>query len=620
MNCSPAEPWFAFSRASFLLLAILGSQHSVAAGSLKGTVDHIWTDADVGNDEVWSALISEELREFAAAPGDMRNICTTLSGNEPLRSWPTDMNFSCQQEHVSFQWTVVIPSALEFDAALKRLSAEMKAKGYTVPTGLDSQTLFPESRIFRGPDGNRNRAVFQRVIDGTTITVIAESRPFTGSKRLISGLNLEWYVTRRYAEAHPEFREALAVLPGNFRADYLDDGFYRKFGDRKISKCFAHHNGVGATFVDDVGGIIVKHLEDNGFRFSNEFEPRNGRTSKAWNRFTDSTYAYIDKTADMKETGFRCHAPQHKGPPRSGQPLPTHPSLKLPISKRPVRTLSELSFANNRLKNVANYFDGLAQRTAKQTWQIQKYKDHRYSNSPYYKAFWQTSEAQGSMYLPRSRPFQAISIELKGAHKEEDDVISCVKARGRWVPLTGWAAIVDYAEADSVYGGNDMCWARLGFIEHENQNNPFSDKNVVMLTRPVVSQSVKQDKLRFECKAVLPWDGTPKGKAAYRRRFLKMYESAEVMRDLVIADLKTVREVAIQQIETNQIQGWSHSNGRPMPFDVETNLPSDETKRTLLDAVTEFTTTRIDAVRRDHSKIYQAMVKALPLSPEKLSE
>lgn len=610
--------------ATALTVLTCGCEKAATSTSLKATVEAMWNDAGVGSDDDYVKLISEDLRKFASAPADMRLLCGKLSNNERLREWPTDLEFSCDRAQAVLRWTVRIPSTLEYDKSLDQFSDVMKAQGYRVVVDEDSAVLIPPSQLLPRVANNKSKfnRVHRRTIGDTVVVVVSQSLSNSGSPRLLSGLSLEWYVSRKYTGPKPTLREALSVLPDNFKADYLAEDFYREFSIERISHCFARRKMVGVTFVNAVEEGIVEHLESNGFHYKNEFEPRDNHTSKAWNRFADATYAYIDKTIGKPETGFRCQAPQLKGPPRTGEPLPVHPSLKLPMSKRPVLELTELTFANKMLQQDAVYFDGLAKSVAGEDWKIQKYKDKRYSNSPIYEAFWQTADVQGSHYPTRIRPFQAIHINLKGVDQERDDVISCVDVRGRWFPLTGWTAFVNYASVDAEYGGNDMCSARVGWIEHEHQTALFSASRTVVLSRPAISVTVTQDKLHFECRAHIPWDSTDEGKSAYRHRFLKMYESAETMRDLVIADLEAVRKIAVDKIRNGDLHGkdFSHvrSNLPPVYFDTARRAPTQETTDALIQKVNEWADGQVRTVREHHEAIYQAMTKALPLSPDEL--
>ena len=172
------------------------------------------------------------------------------------------------------------------------------------------------------------------------------------------------------------------------------------------------------------------------------------------------------------------------------------------------------------------------------------------------------------------------------------------------------------------YSADEDCWAWVGLVNEDESHFSFNatrTPTVIRLTRNSVSAfTVDGSGFRLQYEARLPYDGEPEAMLERRRRFFELFDSPESMRDAVLADIKELRRIAIDQIARSEGNSSVHTRNpeQDRPF-TATALPA-ETQQRLLDQVMEHLDAQEELVRENHQAIYAAMTKALPLHESEL--
>jgi len=588
--------------------------------TLKAAVDAIWFDASVGTDADYQKLFRNNVRAQAVAPVDLREVITSWNGYKSLRRWPHGLRFTCSEKRVGVSWSGELANELDGVEALKRFDKSMEEKGYQVHSKSKAieelgQRLGLAAKDLDNWTSSQQYHGYIRKVGDTEIGALAEASEYTGGRNLQSGIEFHWFVVRPYPDQQPTLGETLAALPAWFRVPYLDASFYKALANETITACNSG-SGTSIQFQESVYDKLVKALEGSGFEYRDEKEPhRDGGTQKTWYRYTDVMFAHITTYPDSEQTRFYCQAPQHEGEPKKDKPLPLHPSLRLPPSKRPVLELEQLAFADPKLKQRVQLFHDFAEGIAEDEWFVQHYKDVRYSPNPSYLATWQTIEVHSSYYLKLVRPYRSITIRLDGPSvKEGDEQITRMEVSGRWVPDQGWAATVNC----HVLPMGVHYWARVGLVQESDGRFSFDSspsRPVIPLSAISVSATVRENsKRQFSYSVQLP---VPQP-AERRNHFLTLFDSPEKLRDSVTGEIAELRRIARDEIpRSERMEVIDSSNARsdnpPRSEPVFRNPPSEETRQKLLDQVLAELNSMETSVRENYAQIHAAISKALPL-------
>ncbi len=595
---------------------------------LEPAVAAVWKDAGVGTHPQYAELFRDEARANSVAPVDMRRILAGWGRIKILRGTPEHLRFLCDDGHVVLAWQGELATALHYGQAQERFHYNLEWLGYRVVAGREPIEALGKRLGLSVSDiedwtHTKNYHVYTRKVGETEIAVLCAFSDYTGSSRFMSGIVFQWLVTREYPRPRPTLGETLAVLPDWFPVSYLKESFFATMNTEPIRACSAGR-GLTIDFAENVSKRLTDLLEGDGFEYRGEREPnRDGGVMKNWLRNADLTHATITTYPDSTRTVFTCSPPQHKGELQTSRTPPLHPSQLLPQSKRPILQFGQLSFANPKLKRQSRIFHDLAERIAADDWLVQGYKDVRNMPRPEYHARWQTADVRGSSFIRRLLPYRDLEIRLAGRISDEtNDQIVGGYVSGRWVPSEGWAASVNCRLGEPFGLGP---WVTVQSIDR--QSIAFSldteSPKAIRLLYNCASAEVRQDEIRsYTYTAGLPDDpgaqSSPGADAANRRRFFALYESPESLRDTVIEDLDTLRAIAREQIprfENVTLIDWRgvDSGNPPREGIVTEHLPTERTKRELLERVLAELDSREKTLREQCEPIYNAVKTALPL-------
>jgi len=595
---------------------------------LEATVAGMWKDAGIGMDPKYTGLFREDARREARAPLDMRRVVVYWPGEKRLRSWPEEMGFTCRDNRVTLSWHSEIATAAMVQLARDRIHSALDTMDYREVDKENELDAFAErfgitrENIEYWAHSNEY-GIYSRRIGETELGVLCEVNDYVGGRVQWCGVKLNWLVSRAYPHSQPTLGDVHAVMPDGLHPPYLDRSFFVALKRESVEACNAGR-GIGITFQDDVYKQLVSSLETNGFEYEREHEPnRHGGTQKTWERYADATYAHITTHSKTTRTRFSCQMPQHKGEPRTVKPLPKHPSMRLPLSKRPQLEFEELQFATETLEQQTRLFHKIAEGIAQDDWFIQRYKDARYSPQPRYVASWQTTEERGTSYLRGKMPYRSLSIALTGTAVDDGDRLERGTANGRWVPGEGWAATVSYAlgKYPSFVGT-----ATAGQVHPQTPTFSFATgrRDTVSLLQPRLSVTTKQGttySYSYEARWPAPTHGDvpPEVKAEARQRFFALYESPERLRDIALECLGNLRKLARDEISSRKnirmraVRVQRPPAPAPDPLDPQA-APDDETLAALMEAIEAELNRRETTIRENYTEIYAAINRALPIA------
>lgn len=592
---------------------------------LEASIKQIWRDAKVGSDAEYGSLFRMDPHSEVVAPSDMRKLINAWKGRKGLRRWPGELQFSFFDERIRFRWTAELANESTCTEALQRFDDAMEQRGFRVlDTAKAVETLGKRLGLTAKEIDNWAHSQkyhgYTRTVNGTEIAAMAEAIAYDGGRHFQSGVNSAWFAVRPFAHPRPTLKQALNALPAWFRISYLKPSFYEALADCKIDGCSAGH-GTTIDFHDNVYDKIVQTLEVNSFDFYKEYDPLpNGGIQKTWKRYADTTYAHIITFPGSEQTRFSCQAPQNKGKPKTVK-TPLHPSLRLPLSKRPVLELKQLTFADPKLKAKIQFFHNLAGKIAGTDWFVQRYKDMRYSPAPHYGGTWQSTEVRSSYFLKRVLPYRSISMVLDGPKAAKGkEPITTARVSGRWVPKTGWAASVSFSLSPSPAAGEAI--VKLVRDHHSQFSfNDYSGSNSIHLVRTYASASVRKanSDFSYSYQVQLPFDKSDQGAANRRRQFLSLFESPKQLRDQLLVNIAELRRTAREQVPNShgiEVTDWrnvrSDNPPRPAPPDFDRPLPK-EIREELLGQILKRLDSIEQTIQENHQQIHAAIYKALPL-------
>ncbi len=366
------------------------ASESATSDELKRAITGMMADADITSDRKYQQLLQKD-QQNAIAPTDMRHMLTSWEGRKSLRKWPSLLRFTYDDERVRLSWSGEIGNSFPVAKALERFDAAMKERGYDILVEAKAVNdlrrrlglPFDKEPLSDSPFSHG----YTRTVGETQLAAFAHASDYTGG-RLKSGVEFCWIATRTYPDQPPTLGEALDAVPKMFRVPFLKPSFFEALASEKVVSCYAGR-GLGIEFKDDVYDRLVKALEATGFEYYDELGPLRNGTQKRWYRFTDVTYAQIITNTETKHTRFSCQEPQHKGEPKTTKPPLPHPSLRVPLAKRLVLELDQISFADPELQKTTRIFHDFAETIAGDDWFVHQYKDMRNSSRPSYVAKWQ---------------------------------------------------------------------------------------------------------------------------------------------------------------------------------------------------------------------------------------
>ena len=604
---------------------VVQEDESTGKSVLVKEVDSLWKDAEIESDADYQKLNRNAVAEQAIGPADLRALLGSWEGRKSLRDWPSDLTLRCQQEQLNVSWTGEIANVYDSSEAVKRFDDAMEELGYQVLTDRKtiasraSGTGVTEAEFDRWKR-SMNYHGYSRKIGDTDQIVFADAADFTGGNDIQSGVKYWWFVCRTYRHPQPTLAEALSAMPEWFQTKYLGGSFYKALSGEMISSLQAG-NGTSIEFVKNVYDKVVTELEKDNFEYRREHEPLIG-IQKTWYRYADATYAHMTTFPDSERVRFSCQKPQRKGVAQIGKPLPIHPSLQLPISKRPVLELDQLTFASPDLKRRVQVFHNFAEQTGGEDWVTQRYKDVRYSDVARYSGMWQTSKVNSaSSFFKKSLPYQEYSIALEGSKvKGDSELITNVSLGGRFVPERGWAAAVN------IYS-NGSCYAVVGLVKDENSNFSFDvngSNQVISLSQSSVKSTVKEDpKLRYEFEVRLPFKTTPEAAKSRHKHVVSLFESPESLLDTVLSDIETLRRIATEEVsqpEKITATDWSNvrSDNPPRPLPPFRAPPSEAVQQKLLAEIRSQLDAREKILRENSQQMHAALKKAFPVDLSQL--
>jgi hypothetical protein len=450
-----------------------------------------------------------------------------------------------------------------------------------------------------------------RVSGSTELRVSFESQSYIGSKTFHSGLRFEWYARRPWRLPPPTLSETLAVLPPWIKPKYLNETFFTAMANEPILQLQSGH-GFSFQLANPVVEQLIKALEQAGFEYDREHSLRaDGGVQKSWSRFTDTTFAHIVTAADGKQLRFSCQAPQRKGPPLTVKPLPKHPSLRLPLEKRPILKFDQLVFADPVLRQQARLFHDLAEQSAEKTWQRQGYRDERNSPSAKFEAKWETSTAKSLSFLKKDLPYQGITITLEGS-RDAPEQIGTLHVRGMYVPQQGWAAMVSYQRFDSANGtGTSGIDVRTKLVTDHEIPIDITNSNVQVLTYRV-SGSAPDGKLVYIF-------ATASSQQNFQKSIHNLYGAPETLRDSAltnIAEFRTTTSDLIQRGESITVfDNTKVPNNKPPHRELaDPHQLTDAIKQSIRENVEKQLANQEASIRNHYQAIHAAIQRALPLT------
>lgn len=582
----------------------------VAMSPLKQAIDGIWKDAAVASEVDYQKVLRQATTN-PPAPLEMRRMVVDWPAPRDLLHW-AHMSVGFEEERITLSWSGEIVSGEEADAANRRFAAALVKQGYHALDQAESEAFQKANEPQRG----NQRAVYMRQRGDTEHLVSFRASPHTGSAIIHSGLGFTWFVRAPHRAAQPKLAEALAVLPAWMKVKYLDEKFYTLLADEPIAG-LTSGNDFAIKFAKPINDKLIAALEQTGFEYQRELSPDpKGNTQKTWFRFADTTFAHVILSADGKQLRFFCQAPQRKGEPITKKPPPLHPSLRLPPEKRPILRLDELKFADGDLQRQTKLFHGLGEQVAGKDWQVQLYKDHRYSPDPAFTAYWQTSVVTSANYIMKVRPYQGLSISLQGKHADGVDQLNTMYAGGVLVPLEGWAAQVSYGVHPTRDGILKATLSATAGLARKDGVFAFdsSGPQMVRLTQQyVVAAATESTHSRYQFQTQIhPPD--------LGRSLHTLYGTPETLRDEVLADIAALRKQAREELEVGQtIKYFDMTNVRsdnpPREAPAAQRPPTAKTKEMLLAEIEKQLAEQETAMRENFQEIHAAVQQAFPLKP-----
>jgi hypothetical protein len=572
---------------------------------LRQVVDRILKDAVVETDPEYQALLKQPTSNLAA-PSDMRRVILDWSKDRRFNNWPNELRVNFEDQKLTFLWSGTLPCGEEVQFCRQKF-VEMLAKQGYLPLEKEQVAAFEEKWTARVGD---QHGIQIRKNGETEILVSFEVLPAVGSRLNRSMVNFTWFARSSFQAAKPKLADAIAVLPAWMKATYLDDKFYSLLGSESIDGMTSGRN-ISISFTQPIQDKLVAALEQTGFDFSKEHSPqRNGNVQKSWTRFSDLTYAHVVSSADEKGAQFTCQTPQRKGDPVTMKPPPGHPSLKLPFEKRPILKLNQLEFIDDKFQRRVQLFHELFDQLAPKTWEVQLYKDMRYTPTPLYTAYWQSSKVVSTQYLLTDRPYESLTINLKRTDMQGLEPLNSIEVRGVLVSLQGWAATISYREDHFHQGKKDQ--ALFADVRLAEQGQVFSF-GTLQFARPSVRAEANETEIlryRFEVLAA-PQD--------FQRTLKTLYDTPEILRDHLLENLAMLRLRAREHLEAGtDLVAYDHSNVRsdnpPRPASTSKKHPfSEKTKKAILDDIERQLTTQEAFIRGNFRPIHAAIQQALPL-------
>lgn len=574
----------------------------------------IWADARIGTDSKYQKSFRAEAKQKAIAPEDMRSFITSWIGDRSIRKWPQELNFFCKDKRVGVMWSAEIPNQHDANKAIDLFEGEMNERGYQQIEDVEAikdlarQVGVEKSKIDRMPWSMKQ--AYERKVGETRIVVFAGAASYDGGGPANrSGLKCQWYALREWPHEPPTFSQTLAALPKWCKAPWLNDSIYESVADQKIVS-LRTGNGFTVNFLKSVDATIVKSLEASDFVFHGERESSDP-VQKTWYRYSDTTYAHVITFPNSEQVRFSCQTPQNTGPPKTGPAPVRHPSLRLPISKRPVVELDQLEFANEAIKQKTQRFQDLAESIAGKAWFVQRYKDVRNSSKPKFRGRWMSAEVESSYVLERDRPFQSVEITLSQTSEDSKaDQLDSLSVKGRWVPREGWAAFVNT--------NGDVWSATVDFVKEHDGRLGFSsrsNKDRIFLTSDSVTATAKSGQTYYEYQVRLPYGVTPEDQAKRKQKARRLLASPESLRDVLLEDLAALRLLAGSDDNLSKhvkAEDWSNVRSDSPPRPIFSSLEA-KTRVELIDSASKAIEHHEDLVRKHFEEMHAAIKKAVPI-------
>ena len=585
-------------------------------------VDGIWNDAGIGSDADYRALFPGAPNKIA--PRDLR---------ERVASWPNakvvsrrlaNLRLTCQGERVSFFWDAELRLPGDDVAAREWLNATFLKQGYRLVS--DKSEIEPlAARLELDPhqlaDLLAERSygrIHVRQAGETELLVHSEPAPTTGSAAYTCGVKLTWLTSRPYPHPSPTLAHVVAALPVWAHAPYLDPALRAAVVDEPITG-YGAGDGVAITFPANVRERLETALRSSGFEFYEETEPlQNGSVQYMWYRHADATWSHIMTSPKHTRTQFSFQRPQHDSKTVRPPPPARHPSLRLPVSKRPQVDVTQIPLSNPELKRQTEWFCDLAERIAADNWIVAPLTDLRHSGAPRFVSKWQTADVRRIDVLRRDLPYHGLEIELSGPDSKGDpDQVNALQVNGRWIPETGWAAWMQYSRQPAGAGQSvdHLSYAMVSLVlKSDFPVDVRYGQTALCLTRQVVDVSTRN---KLESYYRFSTHAAPDA-ADERRHCLALYESPESLRETMLRQLAALRERAQRQIPL--LEGMEYvdmsgvrSDNPPQPVPAEFSPPQATTRQALLDQVLTEIERRETMVREHCEPMHAAIVKALPI-------
>jgi hypothetical protein len=573
---------------------------------LKEAVRGIWQDAAVDSDQRFAELFKGA--DFTpVAPDNMRSIIVSWPQPRSMRGRMHALAVNIKDESLTFRWSGEIGSGDKFQAAHQRFADHLRTQGYR-PLDKAGQEAFLKRD---GDPRDDQREVWMRVSGSTELLVSFESESYIGSKTFHSGLLFEWYARRPWRLPPPTLSETFAVLPPWMKPKYLNETFFTAMANEPILQLQSGH-GFSFQLANPVVEQLIKALEQAGFEYDREHSLRaDGGVQKSWSRFTDTTFSHIVTAADGKQLRFSCQAPQRKGPPLTVKPLPKHPSLRLPLEKRPILKFDQLVFADPVLRQQARLFHDLAEQSAEKTWQRQGYRDEGNSPSAKFEAKWETSTAKSLSFLKKDLPYQGITITLEGS-RDAPEQIGTLHVRGMYVPQQGWAAMVSYQRFDSANGtGTSGIDVRTKLVTDHEIPIDITQSSVQVLSYRV-SGSARKGQLVYDFER-------HSGQPDFQTSLHTLYDSPETLRDAALAMISEFCKTTCDMIQAGESitvydKSYVRSDNPPNLEPADPNQLTDAIKQSIRENVEKQLANQEASIRNHYQAIHAAIQRALPLA------
>jgi hypothetical protein len=615
---------------AFSPLAVHGAPPSERVSesvSFSDVVQGIWKDAGISTDAEYARLIrrNDSNASRTVAPRDLRALLKAWPRKRNMRCEPNQLRLHCENGRVALWWTGEIANAFPSGEAEATCDRGILALMYRAVTAADEREQLKRrtglpARVLK--QWGESPCYTRRV--GETEFIVQRGPAFSyvgGDGSLRSGQHFHWVATRPYSGRQPTLNEVLAALPGWCRADWLDESVYEGLGTRPVI-ALANSRGTAVVFEGEHEETLKRLLESSGFDYDREHEPnRHGGVQKTWERYVDATFAHVTSYAEESRTRFSCQGPQLADKPRVGKAPWRHPSLRLPKSKRPVFKFDELNFATPELKQQTRILHELAQQTAGADWQVCGYRDGRYSNAPRMVSMWCTEPFPGTSIRTQHLPHHSYVIELTGpdSEPEKKDELNAAKLIARWVPKAGWGAWIQCQLTPERNEPLTQCRVSVGVVNpnnsHFSRDNYTKSPSILLLSHQLSVQH--KGRLRAKYSVYLPRrTSLPPDEAPLYRRLLKLYESPESLRDVLLADVEQMRQLSREEIPTRKnvrVSDYGDYRLREPPSHRPSSAVSDETLQTLLKSMLTALDERETLIRENYREMHAALVKALPV-------